>query len=201
MGTTLLYLVRHGEQDRSPGDSGLSALGRRQAHLLGRRVAAIPFTVIRHSPLRRAAETAQIAGGYLPAVPAECSGLLADRTPIPPDAQLAGMPPAYQVFLDAVPDDERDPGAGHLNAAVGELATAGAADRCELLITHNFVIGWFVRHALDAPGWRWIGLNQFHCALTIIEVRTGRPPMLISFNDLGHLPVEMRGHAPVELLS
>ena len=38
MGRTLLYLVRHGEQDHAAGhaaDGGLSDLGRQQAHSLG----------------------------------------------------------------------------------------------------------------------------------------------------------------------
>ena len=31
------------------------------------------------------------------------------------------------------------------------------------------------------------GLNQFNCALTIIEIQPHLPP-LITFNDIGHLP-------------
>jgi probable phosphoglycerate mutase len=84
---------------------------------------------------------------------------------------------------------------------VSQLAVTGPDDRCELLVTHNFVIGWFVRHALDAPAWRWMGLNQFNCALTIIQIRTDLPPMLITFNDVGHLPLDLRGRSPVALLS
>jgi len=60
-------------------------------------------------------------------------------------------------------------------------------DRHQLLITHNFVIGWFVRHVLDAPVWRWIGLQQANCAITAVRWETGRPPSLVSFNDTGHL--------------
>jgi probable phosphoglycerate mutase len=50
------------------------------------------------------------------------------------------------------------------------------------------VIGWFVRHVLDAPTWRWIGLNQENCGLTIVQWDTDRPPTLVCFNDVGHLP-------------
>jgi broad specificity phosphatase PhoE len=63
----------------------------------------------------------------------------------------------------------------------------GDTDRHELLITHNFVIGWFVRRVLDAPQWRWIGLNQANCAITILQWDSDRPPTLVSFNDTGHL--------------
>jgi probable phosphoglycerate mutase len=201
----LLYLVRHAEQERAAAgqdpDSGVSALGVRQANRLGSRLAGVPFDVIRHSPLRRATQTARIVASYLPGVPVSPSELLRDRTPIPPADELSAVPAPYRAFLDRVPAEERDPGARQLSAVVEELATAGARDRHELLVTHNYVIGWFVRHAVDAPAWRWMGLNQFNCALTIIQISSGLPPVLITFNDLGHLPIELRGQAPIALRS
>jgi probable phosphoglycerate mutase len=86
-----------------------------------------------------------------------------------------------------VPDEERDGHAVGVQATVEHFGAISDDDRHELLITHNFVIGWFVRHAPDAPTWRWIGLNQANCALTIVRWDTGRPPALVSFNDVGHL--------------
>jgi probable phosphoglycerate mutase len=49
-----------------------------------------------------------------------------------------------------------------------------------------------VRDALDAPDARWLGLNAANCALTVIQYRPGVPPALISFNDTGHLPPDLR---------
>ena len=46
--------------------------------------------------------------------------------------------------------------------------------------------------ALAAPSWRWLGLNQMNCALSVIAYRAGLPPSLISFNDAGHLTPELR---------
>ena len=37
--------------------------------------------------------------------------------------------------------------------------------------------------------------------LTIIQIESGLPPMLISFNDIGYLPVELRGRTPIALRS
>jgi len=206
MATTLLYLVRHGEQQRAPSDGenpglGLSALGEEQARYLGRRLASVPFDVVRHGPARRAAETAAILSRYLPGVPVRESDLLADRTPVPVPGQEGPVPARYRGFLDTVPADERDPGGARLDDAVARLAVTAAVDRCELLVTHNFVIGWFVRHVMDAPWWRWMGLNQFNCALTIIKVSDGEPPALVTFNDVGHLPVDRRGNPPLRLFS
>lgn len=86
-----------------------------------------------------------------------------------------------------VPDEERDEDATALQAAVEHFGVTGDKDRHEPPITHNFVIGWFVRHVLDAPVWRWTGLNQANCAITIVQWESDRPPTLVSFNDIGHL--------------
>ncbi len=206
MASTLLYLVRHGEQRRADGDGedpglGLSPLGEEQARYLGRRLADVPFDVVRHGPARRAAETAVILSAYVPGVPVCESELLTDLTPVPAPGQEESAPARYRRFLDAVPAQERDLGGARLGDAVARLAVTTGTDRCELLVTHNFVIGWFVRHVLDAPSWRWIGLNQFNCGLTIIRVSDGGSPALVAFNDIGHLPVDRRGNPPVRLFS
>jgi serine/threonine-protein phosphatase PGAM5 len=191
--TTTLYLTRHGEQERgvAAGDdpaAGLTTAGHRQAEALGRRLAGVRLDMLRHGPLPRAAQTAAVLATCLPGVPVEGSDLLQDRTPIPVGEAAAAVPERYRAFLDAVPADERDEGALALSAAVAELTTVGSADRAELLVTHTFVIGWFVRHVMDAPDWRWLGLNHAHCGLTTIAVAGDRPPMLLGYNDVGHLP-------------
>jgi serine/threonine-protein phosphatase PGAM5 len=180
---TRLYLVRHGEQQ--PGGEGLTERGREQAHRLGRRLADTSVGALHHSAAQRAVETAEIVGGYLTRVPAHACDFVADRTPYPSDR--SAYPELWRDWFDAVPETERDRDAAALRNVVGHFGVAGDDDRNELLITHNFVIGWFVRHVLDAPEWRWLGLNQANGALTIVEWAAGRPPMLVSFNDTGHL--------------
>jgi probable phosphoglycerate mutase len=112
---------------------------------------------------------------------------VADRTPVPSAGQRDRYPSLWLPWLDAVPGAERDEDAAQLRGAVAHFGVTGDTDRNELLITHNFVIGWFVRHVLDAPEWRWIGLDQDHCAITVVQWQPDRPPSLISFNDTGHL--------------
>nr|BFE71088.1 histidine phosphatase family protein [Actinoplanes digitatis] len=190
MAQTQLYLVRHGEQDPASGhapEGGLSRLGRVQADRLGRRLRAVPFSAIHHSPLARAAQTADIVADHLPGVPRHRCDLVADRTPVPSAEHRDRYPGRWHDWLDGVPADERDEEAVALRAAVEHLGVTGAEDRRELLITHNFVIGWFVRHVLDAPEWRWIGLNQANCGITVVRWDADRPPALVSFNDTGHL--------------
>jgi len=187
---TQLYLVRHGEQDPASSharDGGLSQLGREQANRLGRRLRTVPFSALHHSPMARAAQTADIIAGHLPQVPRHACDFIADRTPVPSTGQRDRYPAQWLAWLDGVPDDERDEDAAALQVAVEHFGVTGDDDMYDLLITHNFVIGWFVRHMLDAPVWRWIGLNQANCATTIVQWDSDRPPTLVSFNDTGHL--------------
>lgn len=190
MGRTQLYLVRHGEQDPASDhapDGGLSQLGSEQADRLGRRLRNVPFAAVHHSPLARAAQTADVVAGHLPQVPRHACDFMMDRTPVPSAGHRSSYPDRWHAWLDGVPHDERDEDAVALQAAVDHFGVTGRSDRYELLITHNFVIGWFVRHMLDAPVWRWIGLNQDNCAITVVQWESGRPATLVSFNDTGHL--------------
>lgn len=187
MARTQLYLVRHGEQDLVAPDGGLSQLGRLQADRLGQRLGRVPFSAIHYSALVRAAQTAEIVAGHLPQVPRHPCDFVTDRTPVPSAGQRGQYPDRWLPWLDEVPDEERDEDATALRAAIEHFGVVDSADRRELLITHNFVISWFVRHMLDAPVWRWIGLNQENCGLTIVQWDSDRPPTLVTFNDTGHL--------------
>lgn len=102
--------------------------------------------------------------------------LIGDRTPVPSAEQRGQYPSRVLGWLDGVPDDERDEDAATLQAAAEHFGVTGDNDRHERLITHNFVIAWFVRYALDAPVWRWIGLNQANCAIIIVQWDSDRPP-------------------------
>ena len=192
-----LYLVRHGEQqDAEHGlpDGPLSPRGKRQAQLIAERLGGIPFTVdvpLAAEPRGRdrrdhgRADAGADAGAVEPAVRLH-----------PVRARRPDMPKAFESFFGAVTDAEIEAGRAQMDDAVNEFLTPARGDRHDLLITHNFVIGWFVRHVFDAPDWRWLGLNQANCGLTIIRVRSAKPPVLVVHNDLGHLPVELRTGLP-----
>ena len=192
----LIYLVRHGEQqDAEQGlpDGPLSPRGVRQAEAIAERLAGVPFTGMWHSPLQRAAETAGIIERRLGTVTSESSALLFDCIPSGPTPD---MPRAFESFFGGVTEQEIDAGRAQMADAVSEFLAPAAGDRHDLLVTHNFVIAWFVREVLDAPNWRWLGVNQANAGLTIIRVRSSKPPVLVTHNDLGHLPVELRTGMP-----
>lgn len=191
-----LYLVRHGEQlDAEHGlpDGPLSPRGRRQAEALAERLGGIPFDAAWHSPLQRASETAKIIAAKMPALEPEPSALLFDCIPSGPAPET---PSAYDPFFGSVTDEEIDAGRAQMADAVAEFLRSSREDRHELLITHNFVIGWFVREVLGAPDWRWVSINQANCGLTVLTQKPGRPWSLVVHNDLAHLPPELRTGLP-----
>ena len=193
-----LYLVRHGEQqDAEHGlpDGPLSPKGKRQATAIAERLGGVPFTRAFHSPLQRAEETAAIMTQRMPALQSQPSSLLMDCIPSGPSYD---MPRAFEPFFGSVTPEEIEAGSAQMADAVAEFLTPARGENHDLLIIHNFVISWFVREVFGAPEWRWLGLNQANCGLTIIRIRTAKPPVLVTHNDLGHLPVELRTGLPAE---
>ena len=191
-----LYLVRHGEQqDAEYGvdDGPLSARGVRQAVAIAERLGGIPFTGAWTSPLQRAQETARIMTERAPELEPQPSALLMDCVPSGPGVD---MPHAFEPFFGGITEAEIEAGRAQMADATAEWMTPSRGDSHELLITHNFVIGWFVREAFGAADWRWLGVNQANCGLTIIRVRSAKPPVLVVHNDLGHLPAELRTGLP-----
>ncbi|MFI6271417.1 histidine phosphatase family protein [Micromonospora zamorensis] len=205
MVTRLLYLARHAEQDLTEvresdagePDTGLTERGRQQATLLGERLRGRRFAAVHHGPLRRAAQTAELVAQSLPGVPVYATELAGDH--LPHDTDPAGLPPAYTDFLAQFTAAERADGprvtaeaVRRFAGPVPEEAPDGEPVR-ELAVTHTFLIAWLVRHALDAPERRWLGLNLHNAGLTVIRYSAGGPPNLIALNDVAHLPPELRG--------
>ncbi|MFJ8865340.1 histidine phosphatase family protein [Streptomyces sp. NPDC102473] len=192
--TRFLYVARHGEA--SPDETELTERGRRQAALLGERLRDVPLSAVHHGPLPRAAETARLvheqlrqdvpllvsepAGDYVPYVPR--------REELPKDSadRLLG-------FVEQFPEAERGRGPELAEAALARFTgpVEGGEPRHELVVTHAFLAAWLVRDALDAPAWRWLGLNHSNAALTVIRYAPERPAALAMVNDMGHLPADL----------
>lgn len=104
------------------------------------------------------------------------------------------MPRSWAGFFDGYSAAEAAEGRRLAAALVDRFARTpdSDGDLHEVLITHAFQIAWLIRDALDAPPSRWLGLNSANTALTVIEYRTGLPPTIVMFNDMTHLPPDLR---------
>ncbi|MBC2876496.1 MULTISPECIES: histidine phosphatase family protein [Streptomyces] len=194
MAARYLYLTRHAEA--SSDESQLTDVGRRQAALLGERLREVPLSAIHHGPLARAEQTARLVGERLDGIPHRRSEAAGDYVPYLPTHEE--LPPeaadAWLQFLDRFTAEEREQGPELAAAALAEFTgpVVGDEPRHELVVTHNFLVGWLVRAALDAPKWRWLGINHANAALTVIRYTPDRPPAVLLFNDTGHLPAGLR---------
>jgi phosphohistidine phosphatase SixA len=157
-----LWITRHAFANED--ESGLTGDGERQADLLGERLAGLPLTAISHSPLPRAARTAELVSAHLPGVPVRVAEELDDQLPTPSNS--ADM--------------------------IARFSGPASVECHELVITHAFQVAWFTRDALEAPEDRWRGLNSCNAGVTLIRYFPRQKPRLIMFNDVSHLPPELR---------
>ncbi len=195
MGHTLV-LVRHGEQrdaEQGVDDGELSARGVEQSRLVAQRLARLKFTNVWHSPFDRTADTVRVLKETLPHIDPQPSTLLMDCVPSGPSAE---MPKTYTSFFTPRTQAEIEAGSAQMADAVAEYLGPGVKGQTDLLVTHNSVIAWLVREVLGAPEWKWLTLSQAHCGITVLYQRTGRPWTLVSHNDVGHLPIDLRTGLP-----
>ncbi|HET7080885.1 MAG TPA: histidine phosphatase family protein [Chloroflexia bacterium] len=212
-----IILVRHGQTDQSapPADklgNGLTAQGIQQAELTGRRLAGLPVAAIRHSTARRAQQTAEVIAAQFPGVPVQGDPVLLECIPAYPPAfvewysGVAGalpagdtVPPAMRFWLDLWPSGTPWP---VMAAEVAQAAAAyeryfapppdGAGDAHEIIVCHGNIIRYFMLRVLQAPPDLWIHADIYNCGICEIVVRGERGTQLLSFNDSGHLPAELR---------
>lgn len=212
-----IILVRHGQTDRSTSaadklGNGLTALGIQQAELTGQRLAGLPVTTIRHSTARRAKETAEVIAAQFPGVPLLADPVLLECIPAYPPAFVewyrggSGAPPAadtvpaaMRFWLDLWPPGTPWP---VMAAEVTQAEAAferyfgpppqGAADAHEIIVCHGNIIRYFMLRVLQAPPELWIHADIYNCGICEIELGGERGMYLLSFNDNGHLPAELR---------
>ncbi|MEV8511519.1 histidine phosphatase family protein [Dactylosporangium sp. NPDC051484] len=190
MATRHLYVARHGAADAF---GELKDAGHRQASLLGERLAGLPIGTVWHSPLPRAAASARELARHLSDVPVAEAPELIDHVPYVPST--AEMPRSWAGFFDGYDEAEAASGkrlAEALLARFAKVPEAGQPDTYEVLVTHAYPIAWLVRDALQAPPVRWLSLDSANTGLTMIEYRTGLAPTLVMFNDMSHLPADLR---------
>lgn len=185
MPTRHLHVLRHGAADPF---GELTQEGERQVALAGHRLAALPIDTVWHSPLSRAVRSAEVLGTELPGVRVAEAIELIDHVPYLPDP----MPRAWAGFFDGYGAAEAAEGERLAAALTTRFARATDVETHEVLVTHAFQVAWLVRDALAAPPASWLGLPYANAALTTIEYRDDGSASLIVYNDMGHLPPELR---------
>lgn len=186
-----LYLVRHGAADAF---GQLTDDGREQARLFGQRLARLPVDVVWHSPLPRAAESANLIAAELPGVLVDEASELVDNVPFVPEDE--DRSPAWRGFFDGYGRSEADAGRRTADALAARFTNPNEREQRathEVAVTHAYPIAWLVREVLQAPSCQWMALaGVANAALTVIELNSGEPASVVLFNDMSHLPHGLR---------
>ncbi|MDQ0957466.1 serine/threonine-protein phosphatase PGAM5 [Streptomyces sp. B4I13] len=185
MATRRLFMVRHGAADAF---GRLTEVGRRQTELLAERLARLPIDTVWHSPLPRAVRSAQILGERLHGVPVREAAELTDCIPHVPKSP----PVAWAGVFDGYDPAEAAKGERLADALTDRFARPAETETHEVLVTHAYQVAWLLRHALGAPRERWLGMSCGNTAVTAIEYYTGAAPSLVVYNDMSHLPADLR---------
>ncbi len=180
-----VWVARHGEADAF---GTLTPTGERQSELLAERLARLHVDAVWHSPLSRAERAAQIIGRRLPGVAVQAAPELIDHVPHVPE----NPPPAWRGLFDGYDPAEAAEGARIAAALIERFARPAEVETVEVLITHAYPVAWLVCHALEAPPARWLGLACGNAGLTAIDYYDRGAPSLLFYNDMGHLPDELR---------
>jgi serine/threonine-protein phosphatase PGAM5 len=195
--TRTLYLVRHGqyhqleysaEEDLTMAqvnqlDGGLTPAGVEQAQLTAQRLSGLPITAIHCSTLPRAIETAEILAQEFPGVPVCGSRMLWECVPSVPPA-LAGH------FANVLAEDLAEDGKSAEQAFDRYFRRARGKDTHEILVGHGNLFRYFVCRLLEAPVESWVNMDSYNCGLS--EVHITDVLTLVSYNDVGHLPLYLR---------
>lgn len=209
-----IYLVRHAQREPVAGrDSfgpGLTLLGWKQAHLTARRLSTLKIDVIYTSSLRRTMETARIIALEFENIPIRPSSLLWECIPAIPafamdwhrkhphaDTSSMRIPAEMKPWVDLWGEDleirEIEEGFEQAQTAWEKyfIPTRGA-DRHEVIVCHGNLMRYFVMRALMVPPETWCNTNLYNCGISEITITSDGKVSLLSHNDSGHLPNEMK---------
>ena len=188
-GVHYVYVVRHGSYDREPGagddrvHNGLNAVGHEQARLVGVRLASLPVHIDRlvSSELLRAKQTADDIGKVLHMTPSR-EASLDECHPTSIDTSAAPVDRARAAACDTARAREWS----------RWFSATPAHDTIDVLVTHGNVIRWTLLRALGADTKTWPLIDSANASLTLFAVAPDGGVHVVSYDDVGHLPVAVQ---------
>ena len=169
-GVTEIWLVRHADcyQDMSDGaDPALSALGRRQAELLAKRMRELKPAAVYSSPYRRALETARA---------------ITDDVRV--DERLIEM--KMELGDDGALDFKEVPATTieRMSAAINDIASAHPGQRV-IVVAHGAAMVMYLTHVLRLePG--QLRMLPYYTSVSVVRM-LGERQMVGSLGDTAHL--------------
>lgn len=189
--TRHIILIRHGQYNldgNTDTERYLTDLGREQAKMTGVRLAnlSFPYTMMIHSNMTRAIETAEILKQSLPSVPVfPADGILREGSPIKPEPRVGSWKPEHYYVQDGA----------RIEAAFRKYFHRAdpqqVKDSYEIVVCHANVIRYLVCRALQFPPEAWLRISLKHASITWLTVRPDGRVSCRSLGEAGHFPPEM----------
>lgn len=196
METRTLYLIRHGQYDRTDTDElggSLTENGREQALLTGRALTGLSVNRIYCSDMHRAVETAYLIADILNAPMPQTDPLLRESVPTVPPQLLD-----YFTELDHNADssfkltDVEGQRTRSEEAFAKYFVPTTRPGINDLIVCHGNLIRFLACRALDIDPDKWANMRINHCGITRIAIKANGTMQLISHNETGHIHFDMR---------
>ena len=189
MANRYLYIVRHGQYDPEAAapDSlggGLSKLGQRQAEKTAKALKSVPISAIHYSTLRRAEQTAKPIFEAFPEARQHRAKRLWECIPHVTEDTMS-------MFEGFTPEELKIERQKAQSAFAHYFKGTRGKDKHEVLVAHANLIRYFVCRAMGVYPGAWLNLDSRNCGITRVRVDSDGFTMLISYNDIGHLPPGM----------
>ncbi len=194
-----VLLIRHGHYERvgGLGDEvwGLSALGRRQAVRVGKRLeriraaAAGRFEGIYASPWPRATQTAEIAAREMDLDTVRIKPYLHECLPLvdPRWIDLEGVHPS----LRPTTKEDRELVSTQLTRVRDRFFKPPKRRSAVFIFTHGNLIRYMIAQTVGLPHEAWATMDICHAGISEVRVYPGKFEALIHYNETGHFPPSM----------
>jgi serine/threonine-protein phosphatase PGAM5 len=205
MATRTLYLIRHGEYqleeikkfdydltleqhyELHKKEGGLTLTGRKQAKLTAKRLRSLPIDAIYCSSLRRASETAERIAKEFPTTKVKKSRLLWECVPLIPKAFAQ-----YEHFRYLSEKDVDRWKRQADEAFETYFRSARGTDKHDIIVSHANLIRYLVCIVLQIQPDAWFNMFIDNCGISEVRIEPNDHMKLVSYNDVGHLPRELR---------
>jgi len=186
----VLYLIRNGEYDRNEMDEEFNAplteRGMAQAKRTASALKDLPISAIYTSPHEQTGATAGILHDTLSDATFETSEELQQYR-----SSSVGRTFTREMLEKAM--NEEDTNAEQIgDAYVRFFRPATDNDVHEVLVCHGNIILDLVCHATNVNPEVWSHMLINNCALNIVAIESAEEMRLVAFNDVRHLPEDMR---------
>ena len=190
-GVRTLYLIRHGQYDHDDDRSSdigkaLIPLGIAQSKLIASRLKSLPVKMssLISSTMTRARQTAMIINQDFAELELQQTRLIRECTP----------PTWREDIMEGEDSEELKKCTDNLDVAFTKyfIPSPDEGERNDIIVCHGNVIRYFVTKVLKVETMSWLQMTTGNCGLTVVRIKPDGSMKLISFNDMGHIPLNLR---------